>query len=225
VPSVSSNPGHCLLAGLVDGPRADAVVERLMQPDMRCGWGLRTLSSAYPTFNPMSYHNGSIWPHDNSMVVAGLRRSGYDEAALAVIEEVLSAAFRMPDYRLPELFCGFSRDRRYHSVPAPYPVSCSPQAWAAGSVFLMLQHLLGLEPDLPNGRLSLRPALLPWLGELRFEGLRLGARTVDVHVWRDGSEVRCDVMGAGDLEVSIIPFVQAAPPTTYQEEGVSGARR
>jgi glycogen debranching enzyme len=211
VPAISSNPGHCFLTGLLDGPRADAAARRLIQPDMRCGWGVRTLSSAYPTFNPMSYHNGSIWPHDNSIVAAGLRRAGYDEAALSIVDEVLSAAFRMPDYRLPELFCGFSRDLRYQSVPAAYPVSCSPQAWAAGSVFLMLQHLLGLEPDLPNGRLSVRPALLPWLDELHFDGIRLGSRIVDVHTWREGSEIKCEVRGAEGLDVSIAPVAYSRP--------------
>jgi len=205
VPAVTSNPGHCLLMGLLNGPRADATVRRLMADDMCCGWGLRTLSSHYPTFNPMSYHNGSIWPHDNSLVAAGLRRSGYDDAALRVIQEIFEAGFQLPGYRLPELYCGFSRDRRYQSAPATYPVSCSPQAWAAGSVFLMLQHLLGLEPDLPHRKLVVRPMLMPWLNELRFDNLRLGRQTVTVNTWRAGDEIRCEVLGADGLEVVIAP--------------------
>ncbi|HZT06678.1 MAG TPA: glycogen debranching N-terminal domain-containing protein [Chloroflexota bacterium] len=203
VPAIASNPGHCLLTGLVDGERASAVAERLMREDMRCGWGIRTLSSQYPTFNPMSYHNGSIWPHDNSLVAAGLRRAGHAEAAVRVVDEVLNAGFRLPGYRMPELFCGFSRDRRYQSSPAAYPVSCTPQAWAAGAVFLMLQSVIGLEPDLPNRRLTLRPRLLPWLGSIRFENMRLGSRSVSIRVRRDGDAVRCDVTGADDLEVIV----------------------
>jgi glycogen debranching enzyme len=203
VPSVSSNPGHCFLAGILDGPQAEIVARRLMEPDMLCGWGLRTLSSDYPTFNPLSYHNGSVWPHDNSLVVAGLRRMGYDDAALRIISEIFSAGFRLPDYRLPELFCGFSRDLEYFSAPAEYPVACNPQAWAAGSVFLMLQHLVGFEPDLPNGRITVRPQLLPWLNEINFANMRLGQRYVDLHIWRDGSRVRGDLTGADDLSVFI----------------------
>jgi glycogen debranching enzyme len=203
VPSIASNPGHCFFGGLLDGKRADAVAARLMLPDMRSGWGIRTLSSAYPTFNPMSYHNGSIWPHDNGIIAAGLRRCGYDDEALHVIDEVLNAGFRLPGYRMPELFCGFSRDLRYQSAPASYPVSCSPQAWAAGSVFLMLQHLLGIEPDLPNNRVTIRPRLLPWLNELRFENMRLGARRANIRVWREDDTVACQVSGMEDIEVAI----------------------
>ncbi len=213
VPAVSSNPGHCLLMGLLDGPRADAVVRRLMADDMCCGWGLRTLSSRYPTFNPMSYHNGSIWPHDNSVIAAGLRRCGYDIAALRVIHEVFEAGFQLPDFRLPELYCGFSRDRRYQSAPATYPVSCSPQAWAAGSVFLMLQHLLGLEPDLSNRRVVIRPMLTAWLNELRFEHMRLGDQLVTINAWRSGDEVQCEVVGGDGLDVIVAP-----PPIVTGDE-------
>jgi glycogen debranching enzyme len=216
VPAVSSNPGHCLLMGLLDGDRADAVARRLMAEDLCCGWGIRTLSSRYPTFNPMSYHNGSIWPHDNALIAAGLRRSGYDAAALRVIQEVLEAGFQLPGYRLPELYCGFSRDRHYHSAPATYPVSCSPQAWAAGSVFLMLQHLLGLEPDVPHRRLVVRPMLVPWLNELRFENLRVGQDEVNITTWRDGDAVRCEVTGANVLDVVVdVPEPMAARKATF----------
>lgn len=201
VPAVASNPGHCLLMDLLDGPRADAVARRLIQDDMLCGWGVRTLSSAYPTFNPLSYHNGSVWPHDTSLVAAGLRHRGYDDAALRIIDEVFSAGFELPGFRMPELFCGFSRDRHYRSSPAPYPVACVPQSWAAGSVFLLLQHLLGIEPDLPSGRLVLRPRLLPWLNQISFENMRLGARRISLRAWREGPSVRCEVQGAEDLDV------------------------
>jgi glycogen debranching enzyme len=205
VPAITSNPGHCLLMGLIDGARADATVERLMREDMLCGWGIRTLSSQYPTFNPMSYHNGSVWPHDNSLVVAGLRTRGYGTEALRVIQETFDAGFRLPGFRVPELYCGFSRDRRYQSSPATYPVSCTPQSWGAGSVFLMLQHLIGLEPDLPNGRIVLRPSLLVGVNRLVFEDLRIGSRSLRVEVWREGGGIRCEVAGADGLEVVIDP--------------------
>src|SRR5205823_239950 len=203
VPAMTTNPGHCLLMGLLGGPRADAFVERLMQEDMLCGWGLRTLSSHYPTFNPMSYHNGSIWPHDNSIVAAGLRRAGYPREALEVIDQILEAGFRLPALRMPELYCGFSRDLRYQSLPASYPVSCMPQSWAAGAVFLMLQHLVGIEPDLPHGCLELCPLLPSWLNEIRFERMRLGPRTVSIRVWRSSGEIRHEVVGADDLRVRV----------------------
>src|SRR5438874_35995 len=205
VPAITSNPGHCFLMGLLDGPRAAATVQRFMRDDMLCGWGIRTLSSEYPTFNPMSYHNGSIWPHDNSIIAAGLRRCGYTAEALRVIQETFDAAFRLPGYRVPELYCGFSRDRRYHSLPAAYPVSCTPQSWAAGAVFLMLQHLIGLEPDLPNHRLTVRPALLPGVDWMTFEDLRVGQRALGLHVWRTHDEIRCEVAGADGLDIVIAP--------------------
>jgi glycogen debranching enzyme len=207
VPALTSNPGHCLLMGMLDGPRADRFVARLMQDDMMCGWGLRTLSGDFPTFNPMSYHNGSVWPHDNSIVVAGLRRAGYADEAVRVIQEMFDAGIRLPSFRMPELFCGFSRDRRYQSLPASYPVSCSPQAWAAGSVFLMLQHLVGLEVDLPHHGIRLSPALLPSMNEIHFEHLRLGGgRTISVDVYRLGDEVACKVHDAEGLQVEIRPI-------------------
>lgn len=205
IPAVTSNPGHCLLMGMLDGPRADATVERLMQSDMLCGWGVRTLSSEYPTFNPMSYHNGSIWPHDNSIVAAGLRRSGYAKQTVRVIQETLDAGYRLPGFRVPELYCGFSRDHRYQSSPAAYPVSCTPQSWAAGSVFLMLQHLIGLDPDLPNARLVVRPTLLPGLNHIAFEDIKIGGRSLTIQVWRAGDDVRCEVSDADGLEVLIDP--------------------
>ncbi len=203
VPAITSNPGHCLLMGMLDGPRADATVERLMREDMLCGWGIRTLSSDYPTFNPMSYHNGSIWPHDNSIVAAGLRRCGYAKEALQVIQELFDASFRLPGFRVPELYCGFSRDRRYQSSPAAYPVSCTPQSWAAGAVFHMLQHLIGLEPDLPNRRIVLRPALLTGVNWIRFDDLRIGSQSLTIVVRRAGDGVECDVSGADGLQVLV----------------------
>src|SRR5579859_1385611 len=143
IETVTSNPGHALWAGLLRGEEARLTVDRLLGDDVRCGWGIRTLSSRARTFNPMSYHNGSIWPHDNALIALGMKRAGADNAAREVASQVFEAGLRFPGARLPELWCGFNRDRRYHSTPAQYPVSCSPQAWAAGSAFMLLQAQIG----------------------------------------------------------------------------------
>src|SRR6185503_19243076 len=173
------------------------------QDDMLCGWGLRTLSSRARTFNPMSYHNGSIWPHDNGLVALGMKRVGADAAALEVANQVFEAALRFPAARLPELWCGFSRDRRYHSTPAQYPVSCSPQAWAAGSAFMLLQALLGLEADAHGNNVRLRPQLPPWLSRVSVRRLRVGSKSVDFDVLREGHRVLVDVLEDGGLRIDV----------------------
>jgi glycogen debranching enzyme len=203
VPSVSSNPGHCLWAGLVDEEYAERLAKRLTADDMLSGWGIRTLSSREPTFNPMSYHNGSVWPHDNSLILAGFKRYGIDDLAVTVADEIVDAAMRFPSYRLPELYCGFARDRRYFSMPAAYPVSCSPQAWAAGSIFLLVQSILGLRADADRGRLFLRPTLLGRLHHLELRDLRVGEHRVDLDVAFDGSRTRVDAGRSGPIEVIV----------------------
>jgi glycogen debranching enzyme len=195
VPSVGSNPGHVLWAGLPDPQRAARVAERLAAPDMLCGWGIRTLSSDEPTFNPMSYHNGSVWPHDNALIASGLRRYGHEDAVVAVASEVCEAGVRFPNYRMPELYCGFTRDRHYHSLPADYPVSCRPQAWAAGSVFLLLQQALGMRADAANRRLVLRPRLLPGVGLVRVRRLRVLGGCVNLEVCERDGRIHVEVQG------------------------------
>jgi len=172
VPAVTSNAGHALWSGIANADRAAEVIRRLMEPDMFTGWGIRTLSSRYPTYNPMSYHNGSVWPHDNALIAAGFARYGYREEAAAVIEGLFEAGKRFPDSRLPELFCGFARDLRFSSRPADYLVACIPQAWSAGVPFLCLRTLLGLEPQL-NGHLRVDPALPAWLPDITVEDMRV----------------------------------------------------
>ncbi|MCC7372103.1 MAG: amylo-alpha-1,6-glucosidase [Chloroflexi bacterium] len=203
--TVTSNVGHCLWTGLLDQGPAWAVSDRLVQDDMLCGWGVRTLSSKERSFNPMSYHNGSVWPHDNSILVAGLKRYGMDERAVRVSQEMLDAAVRFPLYRLPELYCGFARDRRYYSMPAQYPVSCSPQAWAAGSVFLIVQSLLGLRVDAAAGRVTLRPTLPKAVTHLSMRRLTVGSHQIDLDVHREGNEVRVDVTQAAPVAVVVEP--------------------
>lgn len=179
VPSISSNAGHALYTGIADERKAAKVVSRLMASDMLSGWGIRTLSSEEPHFNPMSYHNGSVWPHDNGMIAAGMRRYGFNREAIEVIEQVIQAGIRFKLFRMPELYCGFARDLRYYSVPAEYPVSCSPQAWAAGSILHFCQILLGAQPTINASSLALNPCLLPSLTQMRVENLSVGSRAID----------------------------------------------
>lgn len=139
VATLSSNPGHLLAAGLPSTTRAQRLIDRMVQPDMLTHWGLRTLSSTAPTFNPISYHNGSIWPHDNSLVGYGCYRYGRLDAGDRILAGLIAAAAPIPDLRLPELYCGFEADGFAATRPVAYPVSCSPQAWAAGAIPLLLR--------------------------------------------------------------------------------------
>ena len=189
VPAVTSNPGHCLWTGIAEEERAQRTIRRLMAPDMLSGWGLRTLTAQYPAYNPMSYHNGSIWPHDNSIVAAGFKRYGCAAEALQLITQVIEAAEHFRYFRLPELYCGFGRDQMYQSGPADYPVSCSPQAWAAATPILMLQTILGLHADAGVGRVQLSPALPPWLTWVELRGLLVGRQRVDLRVEQHGEHV------------------------------------
>ena len=132
---VASNAGHCLFAGIAEAARASSVVTRLLRNDCFCGWGVRTLSAQARRYNPMSYHNGSVWPHDNAILAAGFSRYGFAPRAGEIMTALFDASLGMDARRLPELFCGFSRALRQQ--PVPYPVACSPQAWSAGSVFLV----------------------------------------------------------------------------------------
>ena len=142
VRSVTSNPAHCLYCGIADDDKAAQVAERLLADDMFSGWGIRTLSTRSPAYNPMSYHNGSVWPHDNAIAVAGLKRYGHAAAALRVATALFDVAGTARDHRLPELYCGF--DRGEHAAPVAYPVACVPQAWASAVPFMLLQALLGV---------------------------------------------------------------------------------
>jgi glycogen debranching enzyme len=194
IKSITSNPGHCLWSGIIDEDKATRVVQRLMQPDMLCGWGVRTMSATDETYNPMSYHNGSVWPHDNSLLIAGLRRYGFNAEVVKVTEQLFAAATTFEDYRLPELYCGFSRAGAEERAPAAYPVSCSPQAWAAGTAVLILQSLLGLEPDAFNNRLNVAPILLPALNKLRLLNLRVGQNRLNLSFERDPQTSQINVI-------------------------------
>ncbi len=206
VRNITSNPGHCLWSGIVDQAKAAPLVERLMQPDMLSGWGIRTMSTLDPTYNPMSYHNGSIWPHDNSLIVAGMRRYGFDREALALAGQLFDAAATFPHSRLPELYCGFGRvDKGIEErVPAAYPVSCSPQAWAAGTAPLLLQTLLGLEADAADHSLKINPLLPPNLHEITLRGLRLGQTRLDLTLKRQPQTGKFEVIGTLPSPVKLV---------------------
>jgi len=192
VPAVTSNAGHPLWSDIADDEKAAATAARLMAADMCAGWGIRTLSTEYPSYNPISYHNGSIWPHDTAIVAAGLKRYCHDTAAATLLEQVVAAAGGYDGARLPELYAGLARHEGERG-PVPYPVSCSPQAWAAGSVFLLLQSVLGLRPGADGATLHLRPSFPHGLTWVTLRGLRIGHGTISLAV-----EARLD----GSIEVS-----------------------
>ncbi len=198
IPSITSNPGHCLWAGICDPERAELVSERLLSPDLFSGWGIRTLASSSPHYNPMSYHNGTIWPHDNSIAAAGLRRYRRAGDAARVIEGIMEAGIRMPDYRLPELFCGFKRDALYNTGPAQYLVSCNPQAWGAGAAFHLLQTALGIVPDATAGRVYLYPIPFPMVKNVEVRGMRIGSGRLSFRVSYNGGRPDVDVLEKPD---------------------------
>lgn len=202
---VSSNPGHCLETGLFTIAHARKVMTRLMAPDMFSGWGIRTLSSQTMAYNPMSYHNGSVWPHDNAIIAKGfctLERPDYVEKIFSGLYE----AARLTSYkRLPELFCGFTRDESKTDPPVRYPVACSPQAWAAGAVYALIQSMLSLKPDLANGVLKIEQPLLPaWMNFLEVRQLRVGQAQVDLVFRRADNTVVVDVLNrSGKLDILV----------------------
>lgn len=195
IDAVTSNAGHALWGGVASPERAALLTERLLGRDMFSGWGVRTLSSSYPTYNPMSYHNGSVWPHDNSLVAAGMAAYGHREAANRIITAMVEAGLRFPNGRLPEVFCGFPRDERFSSRPADYVVACIPQAWSAATTFLFLQTMLGLVPDIGAGRLRIEPVLPDWLERVDVRGLLALGRRHTFRVRRTSRGVRV----SGDL--------------------------
>ena len=197
-----SNPGQALWSGIISREKAEKLASELMGKGMFSGWGIRTLSKADPNFNPVSYHNGTIWPHDNSLIAKGLADYGFLRHSERILKGLLEVASHFEYARLPELFCGFERAGRL-SRPVPYPVACSPQAWAAGSPILLLQSLLGLQPDASRNHLRIvAPHLPAWAGELTIKGLRVGEAQVDLSFWTEGQRTRWQVLDRrGELEI------------------------
>jgi glycogen debranching enzyme len=200
----TSNPGHCLFAGIARPERAQRLAETLMSDAMFAGWGVRTVASGEPRYNPMSYHNGSIWPHDNALVAAGLARYGFTGAAARITSAMLDLSQSVDSHRLPELLCGFHRRSGEH--PTLYPVACAPQAWAAGAVYLLLQACLGLHISASDRTVFLRRAVLPdnieWV---RLTNLSVGDARVDLLLTRHPHDVGITVLAReGQLEIVAI---------------------
>jgi glycogen debranching enzyme len=202
----SSNPGQLLWSGLPSEDRAARVAGTLVADDLSSGWGVRTLSSRELRYNPIGYHLGTVWPHDNSIIVAGLRRYHLDAEAERIGSDLLGAAADFEHYRMPEAFAGFSRDA--YGVPVRYPVACHPQAWASGAVVHVVTELAGLRPDGFGRRLVVeRPRLPSFVDRLDLRGIRLAGARIDLRLARtpDGSVTATPLEVAGDVEVEVVP--------------------
>jgi glycogen debranching enzyme len=191
VRTIASNPGHLLWSGIVSRERAARVVARLLEPDMWSGWGIRTLSETNPAFNPFSYQNGSVWPHDNGIIAMGFKRYGFAQEAARIARDISEAASYFMFYRLPELFAGTRR------APGAFPVQYLganvPQAWAAGSVFHLLRAILGLDADAHRNTLYVDPVLPKWLPDITLHNLRVGTSMATVRFWCEPKGTRYEV--------------------------------
>jgi glycogen debranching enzyme len=190
--SVASNVGQCLWSGIIPPERAKAVVKRLRSKDMWSGWGIRTLSADHPSFNPYNYQTGAVWPHDNSLIALGMRRYGFAAEAAAVARDISGAASHFLLSQLPELYAGLQREPT--NFPVQYIGANVPQAWAAGTPFMLLQAMLGLEQDAPRGKIYIDPALPDWLPDVTLTDLRLGRQRFDIRFWRDGNDTLFKVL-------------------------------
>lgn len=190
---IASNTGHLLFTRTISRDRARLVVQRLMKDDMQSGWGWRTLARSERVFNPLSYHRGSVWPHDNSLIAHGMALYGFRDEVKCIFTALYEAAINFRDYRLPELFCGVQRHE--DDEPVHYPVSCSPQAWASGAFFLLLTSVLGLRPSAPRRELNIvNPVLPDWLDYLHIRNLRIGKSRVSLDFTRQGTRTFCNVV-------------------------------
>jgi len=189
----TSNAGHCLYAGIASPERAARLAATLTDPAFFSGWGVRTVAETEPRYSPMSYHNGSVWPHDSAIIAAGMARYGLREEAMKILTGLFDASLFFDLHRLPELFCGFPR--RPGESPTLYPVSCSPQAWASGAVFLLLQACLGLEVVGREEKVVFTNPMLPdFIDKLRITGLRVGRGTIDLLLTRYDADVGINVL-------------------------------
>jgi glycogen debranching enzyme len=200
----TSNAGHCLFTGIASPGRAARTAQTLLDDASFSGWGIRTVATTEARYNPMGYHNGSVWPHDNALIMRGMADYGLMKQAVRVFAGLFDASMFVELQRMPELFCGFGR--RPDAGPTLYPVACAPQAWAAGSVFLMLQACLGLSIDAPRRQLRFRRPVLPkWLPRIAIENLRIGDATVDLQLERHRRDVGINLVRRdGEVEVRVI---------------------
>jgi glycogen debranching enzyme len=203
VPTITSNPGHCLWSGIVDEEKAARVARKLMGSTLSSGWGIRTLAARQEAYDPIGYHVGSIWPHDNAIIAHGLKLYGFDRESMQIIDQLSMAGAYFPLARYPELFCGFSPDEV--PLPVEYPVACRPQAWAAAAPLLMIRSYGGIVADAPNRALYIsRPSLPSWLESAEIQGMRVGKARVDLALsQRDGITAIQVPRKEGDLEILI----------------------
>lgn len=209
VQTIASNPGHLLWSDIVSPERAGRVVARLLQPDMWSGWGIRTLSSNNPAYNPFSYQSGSVWPHDNGIIAMGFRNYGFVKEAAMVARDISEAASYFAFHRLPELYAGTSREPG--AFPVQYLGANVPQAWAAGSVFHLLRAILGLNANGHKRTLYVDPVLPRWLPDITLHNLRVGRSTVTLRFWTENNRTRYDVLSTeGELHVEQGRTLEAA---------------
>jgi glycogen debranching enzyme len=201
----TSNAGHCLFAGIASDERARSLAATLTSEASFSGWGVRTVAAGEARYNPMSYHNGSVWPHDNALIASGFARYGLKDHATKILTGLLDASLFFDLHRLPELFCGFPR--RPGKAPTLYPVACSPQSWASAAVFLLLESCLGLMVQGARRRVVLvNPFLPPSLERVTIRNLRVGGASVDLVANRHAEgDVGVNVMRRkGDVEVMVV---------------------
>ena len=189
----TSNAGHCLWTGIADHKHGMRTAKTLVGGDMFNGWGVRTVAASEVRYNPMAYHNGSVWPHDNALIAAGMASYGFKQGALKILSGLFDASQFLELHRLPELFCGFSR--RPGEGPTLYPVACSPQTWSSVAVFLLLQSCLGLRIDAPHACLTFsQPVLPPFLEHIEIKNLRIGDATVDLSLEGHAKDVGINIL-------------------------------
>jgi glycogen debranching enzyme len=212
VRTIASNPGHLLWSGIADENKAERVVRRLLQPDMFNGWGIRTLTSANPAYNPFEYQRGSVWPHDNAIIASGFKRYGFADEANLVAHAIFEAAARFRNYQLPELFSGLPRMQG--SVPVQYPGANIPQAWAAGSVFQLVSAILGLRADAPNQTLYVNPTLGEWLPDIELVNLQVGDARLHLRFRQEGKRTNWEVVSVQGGTCQVLPDAARQPVPT-----------
>jgi glycogen debranching enzyme len=203
VTTITSNPGQALWSGIVDADKAPRVARKLLSSQLSTGWGIRTLGARQRAYDPVGYHTGTVWPHDNALIAHGLKRYGLDRESMKVIDQLMAAGSHFALARYPELFCGYSIEEV--PLPVEYPVACRPQAWASGAPLLMLRSYGGISADAPNGVLYIvRPRLPAWLTEIDLVGMRVGKARVDLTFTnRDGVTAVQVQRKEGDLDILI----------------------
>ncbi|MDQ6671006.1 MAG: amylo-alpha-1,6-glucosidase [Chloroflexota bacterium] len=202
IATMASNAGHCLWSGLPRPDRAARVARRFMEPNFWSGWGIRTLPSDHPAYNPYSYHRGSVWPHDNALIALGFKRYGFVDECARVARDVFRAAGFFAGYRLPELYAGLPRQDG--SFPVQYLGANIPQAWAAGSIFQLVQAMLGLRADAPARRLYVHPTLPTWLPDVQLHGLQVGRTKLTLRFRREDDAKRCEVMEQDGPDIDMV---------------------